>query len=775
MRNAYLNKRMWILFCLLLIVLSLVCDSRPVPRRVTTLTHQVGGDASSVKARGISIRNIGDSPLRFSKVGFFQTADDAQSNRGELVGQSPSSVRLYTTGIALILGSGIEFEPTGSYLEVSSANNITLLPKTALVIDFATDVSFRAVRLGKLDRFTDPTACRLQWSTSGPFATVADAAFSTPMFMTFRNGDTQANAFLRADGTHVAPSGIFTASPSSFSDLQASRIVVVAKQVGAQSIVVPTKLVNASVLIVGGGGGGAFAGGGGGGAGGIVFIANATIDAGTYSVTVGAGGAGAGHDGARGTTGGDSVAFGLTAHGGGGGSHVDSGLQGGCGGGAGYGGGTGGGVTPGPRSGTAPIGSWVRYGNVGGSNPRNNAGRNYGCAGGGGVGAVGGECTSTYGGDGGDGMPDWSDMGAAAGVGHEVNGVYWFGGGGGGSSENNLSGKGGKGGGGGGSSGILASPNLSEPKAKSGLANTGGGGGGGRMSPPSNQPPAGSGGSGVIIVLGQRSVGPSPSTASPGVNADATWTPAQMATAIWLDATDASTLKTVGGAVSRAVSEWRDKSGNARHAVQSDAARMPSSASKKVNNLPVVTFDGVDDYMDVLSPVLRDQSTPNLFYVFVRNGRGSGDDGYRAEVTPLPSSGNDNGAFHYVNPSGLGASYPLYSRGWGQYDLSTGAPYVDDSPELISFATLGGRWNVYRNGSSEGGGVAATALTDTTGIRLAHQVHKSRTSSISLAEVILAFGASNETRERIEGYLAWKWGVVGKLPSNHPYKRRKPT
>ena len=178
--------------------------------------------------------------------------------------------------------------------------------------------------------------------------------------------------------------------------------------------------------------------------------------------------------------------------------------------------------------------------------------------------------------------------------------------------------------------------------------------------------------------------------------------------------------------------------------------------------------------MDVLSPVLRDQLAPNLFYVFVRNGRGSGGDGYRAEITPLPSSGNDNGAFHYVNPSGFGASYPVYSRGWGQYDLSAGTPYVDNSPELISFATLGGRWNVYRNGLSEGGGGVTTALTDTTGIRLAHQVHESRTSSMSLAEAILLFGASTENRERIEGYLAWKWGIVGKLPSNHPYKPQKP-
>jgi hypothetical protein len=30
-------------------------------------------------------------------------------------------------------------------------------------------------------------------------------------------------------------------------------------------------------------------------------------------------------------------------------------------------------------------------------------------------------------------------------------------------------------------------------------------------------------------------------------------------------------------------------------------------------------------------------------------------------------------------------------------------------------------------------------------------------------------------REKIEGYLAWKWGLQSTLPPNHPYKTAAPT
>lgn len=55
--------------------------------------------------------------------------------------------------------------------------------------------------------------------------------------------------------------------------------------------------------------------------------------------------------------------------------------------------------------------------------------------------------------------------------------------------------------------------------------------------------------------------------------------------ALWLDAADASTL-TVDG--SNLASEWRDKSGNARHMTQASTLLQPSYGTQTQNSLPLV-------------------------------------------------------------------------------------------------------------------------------------------------------------------------------------------
>ena len=43
-------------------------------------------------------------------------------------------------------------------------------------------------------------------------------------------------------------------------------------------------------------------------------------------------------------------------------------------------------------------------------------------------------------------------------------------------------------------------------------------------------------------------------------------------------------------------------------------------------------------------------------------------------------------------------------------------------------------------------------------------------------EMILTSGIlSTSDRQKLEGYLAWKWGTVASLPSDHPYKNGEPT
>jgi len=46
----------------------------------------------------------------------------------------------------------------------------------------------------------------------------------------------------------------------------------------------------------------------------------------------------------------------------------------------------------------------------------------------------------------------------------------------------------------------------------------------------------------------------------------------------------------------------------------------------------------------------------------------------------------------------------------------------------------------------------------------------------NIAELIIVdTDSSTGLRQTIEGYLAWKWGLVADLPAGHPYKSAPPT
>jgi hypothetical protein len=43
-------------------------------------------------------------------------------------------------------------------------------------------------------------------------------------------------------------------------------------------------------------------------------------------------------------------------------------------------------------------------------------------------------------------------------------------------------------------------------------------------------------------------------------------------------------------------------------------------------------------------------------------------------------------------------------------------------------------------------------------------------AAIEVKEIFILDSISTANRQIMEGYLAWKWGLQGNLPSNHPYK-----
>lgn len=246
----------------------------------------------------------------------------------------------------------------------------------------------------------------------------------------------------------------------------------------------PLKTLTADYLVVAGGGGGGLSSpyGGGGGAGGFRTSTSNTLNATSYTVTVGAGGSA----GVPGTAGNASSINSFAASGGGlGGNDNTNGGSGGSGGGGrssqngsntvntNYGAGNSGGYSP--VEGYRGAGGWQNFAVAGAG------------GGGGGAGAIGGDPSAGAGGAGGIGSFNAISGGATTGVGILSGGNYYFAGGGGGAGLNS-GGTGGTGGGGNGSVGTGGSP-------AGGNTNTGGGGGGTYGSNTS-----GSGGSGIVVV-----------------------------------------------------------------------------------------------------------------------------------------------------------------------------------------------------------------------------------------------------------------------------------
>ena len=276
---------------------------------------------------------------------------------------------------------------------------------------------------------------------------------------------------LSADTTINQTTGVYTFTPST---TQANAGSFKARLSASDGVQTSTRFVNFSLafiasveylVVAGGGGGGSGQSGGGGGAGGL--IANsATLNSGTYNVTVGTGGA-VGANGTASSFNGDS-----TIGGGHGANFVynqasSPGNGGSGGGGLGY------------YIGSTNGGTGTTNQGYDGGDGANWGSGGYKSGGGGGAGAVGYAASSTSGGNGGAGY-QW------------VDGNFYAAGGGGAiideSSGSFVPGDGGSNIGG---DGKVSGATASSPRsATAGAANTGSGGGGG----------GGAGADGVVII-----------------------------------------------------------------------------------------------------------------------------------------------------------------------------------------------------------------------------------------------------------------------------------
>lgn len=121
-----------------------------------------------------------------------------------------------------------------------------------------------------------------------------------------------------------------------------------------------------------------------------------------------------------------------------------------------------------------------------------------------------------------------------------------------------------------------------------------------------------------------------------GVSGGAAFSPSDLAgLGVWLRSDlglfQESTFATAVTTDTNPVGGWQDQSGNARHVLQATAGQRPTWKTNIINGLPVVRFDGVDDYLAGMSYALGSAAT--LFLVasktagtqdYLLSGTGSG-------------------------------------------------------------------------------------------------------------------------------------------------------
>lgn len=240
------------------------------------------------------------------------------------------------------------------------------------------------------------------------------------------------------------------------------------------------------------------------------------------------------------------------------------------------------------------------------------------------------------------------------------------------------------------------------------------------------------------------------------------WTPVQQGDlALWLDAADDSAVSVDAGAVSA----WADKSGNARHVGEVIAARRPAyQAAGWPGGMPCIDWG----------------TAANVKRLFYDPGVAGQD--YRINFVVAA----------WDDPGGTFPTYNALFGGYAQAGLNDGVCLAGASGGTGWFTGGAGAWHA---GQTFHNGAAAASLTALPLIQSPFIVRADSAAATNawgvcignnrnytvnnygwrgrVAEVVSVSAAiSLADKQRIEGYLAHKWGIA--LAAGHPYEAAAP-
>lgn len=242
------------------------------------------------------------------------------------------------------------------------------------------------------------------------------------------------------------------------------------------------------------------------------------------------------------------------------------------------------------------------------------------------------------------------------------------------------------------------------------------------------------------------------------------WTPAIAAANIWLDATS---LNLSDGEV---IQSWPNKGSDAVTFTQINAA--PTLVTSGLNGLKSADFNGTSAVIGATNASTIGITNSAIFAVFKMNSGGANED-IAMGIGTGGNTGRIRGIYRAISSTTMGFA------GWNIDVLTSSLSYdIGGSHHIFGFVQNGGNIALCRDGVIANYTVNGLNPVNAATIGIGELAAGSNTryADMRLGEVVMFYTAvSTDIRQRIEGYLAWKWGLVASLPSDHPYKAVPPT
>ena len=247
------------------------------------------------------------------------------------------------------------------------------------------------------------------------------------------------------------------------------------------------------------------------------------------------------------------------------------------------------------------------------------------------------------------------------------------------------------------------------------------------------------------------------------------WTPEQALKRVWYDASDTTTITASGNDVSQIA----DLSGFDAHSISQVS---PKTGTRTIGGLNVLDFD-YGDWMSCTSNFSTPDSGEMMVFMVAQPDARSREL-FQDSLFALKKS-TDNavwiGIFPYSTTEFNGLTVFRSSDGiWG--DPYQNPPH--NGPSIYGFDKRPtGGFVSYVDGTDvyPDMGLDEWVEQSLDIIWLGRSPYLQVTyMDFAMGEFLVVPKVDLNTRQKIEGYLAWKWGLVANLPASHPYKLKPP-